>query len=118
LTCVLACDTQRPESVRRQTLEQADIADCFAALVLSSTVGVRKPHPAFYAAVMDAAGCPPALVLFVGDTPVKDAIAPRGHGMRAVLISRRGRPVGLNPRIGVIGHLADLANYLEAHHDR
>lgn len=69
LVCVLACDTQRPESVRRRTLRQAGISDCFNGLVLSSTLGVRKPHPRFYAAVVEATGCPAGEILFVGDTP-------------------------------------------------
>ncbi|WP_433259797.1 HAD family hydrolase (plasmid) [Streptosporangium sp. CA-135522] len=118
LICVLACDTQRPESVRRRTLRDAGISDCFDALVLSSTLGVRKPHPRFYAAVVEATGCPAAEILFVGDTPAKDVIGPRTHGMRAVLISAEGRPAELDPAIGVIAHLAELPAYLESLHER
>lgn len=117
LVCVLACDTQRPESVRRRTLRAAGIEDCFAALVLSSTLGVRKPHPRFYAAVVEAAGCAAGEILFVGDTPAKDAIGPHTHGMRAALISPQGRPAGLDPGIGVIGHLAELPAHLERLHE-
>ncbi|MEU9887571.1 HAD family hydrolase [Sphaerisporangium sp. NPDC051011] len=114
LVCVLACDTQRPESVRRNTLREAGIGDCFDGLVLSSTLGVRKPHPRFYAAVVGAAGCPAGEILFVGDTPAKDALGPYSHGMRAALISPAGRPPGLDPRIDVIAHLAQLPAYLES----
>ncbi|SFK20041.1 haloacid dehalogenase superfamily, subfamily IA, variant 3 with third motif having DD or ED [Streptosporangium canum] len=113
LVCVLACDTQRPESVRRRTLDAAGIGDCFDALVLSSTLGVRKPHPRCYAAVIAASGCPPERIMFVGDTPAKDAVAPYTYGMRATLISPSGRPEGLDPAIGVITHLSDLPAYLE-----
>ncbi|MEV4745563.1 HAD family hydrolase [Streptosporangium amethystogenes subsp. fukuiense] len=116
LVCLLACDTQRPESVRRATLRRARIEDCFEVLVLSSTLGVRKPHPWFYAAVIEAAGCPPQEILFVGDTQAKDAVGPLAHGMRAVLISPDGRPSGLDPRIGVIAHLSELPAYLESLH--
>lgn len=116
LVCVLACDTQRPESVRRATLRQAGIGDCFDALVLSSTLGIRKPHSRFYTAVTEAAGCPPQEILFVGDTPAKDAIGPLAHGMRAALISPDECPPGLDPRIGVIAHLSELPAYLESLH--
>lgn len=116
LVCVLACDTQRPESVRRATLRQAGISDCFDALVLSSTLGVRKPHPRFYATVIEEAGCPAEEIVFVGDTPAKDAIGPASHGMRAVLISPDGRPPRLDPGIGVIAHLRELPAYLESLH--
>lgn len=116
LVCVLACDTQRPESVRRATLRRARLSDCFDALVLSSTLGVRKPHPRFYTAVIEAAGCPPEQIVFVGDTPRKDAVGPLAHGMRAALISPDGRPPGLDPRIGVIAHLSELPAYLGSLH--
>ncbi|WP_327048330.1 HAD family hydrolase [Microbispora sp. NBC_01189] len=117
LVCVLACDTQRPEAVRRRTLGAAGILDCFDALVLSSTIGVRKPHPAFYAAVVEAAGHPASEIMFVGDTPAKDAVAPVAYGMRSVLIAD-DRPVGLEPSIGVLRHISELPAYLEALHAR
>ncbi|WP_374106040.1 HAD family hydrolase [Kitasatospora sp. RG8] len=113
LRCVLACDTQRPESVRRRTLVAAGIADCFDALVLSSTVGVRKPHVRFYEVVVAAAGCRPEEILFVGDTPAKDALGPHAYGMQAVLVSPEP-PAGLPREIGVVGHFAELPELLGA----
>ena len=116
LRCVLACDTQRPETVRRRTLHAAGISAYFHALVLSSELGWRKPHPRFYAAVIEAAGVDPANIVFVGDTPAKDASGPRAHGMEAVLIAPDGRPQDLDPRIGVIHRFAELPAYLEEHY--
>lgn len=116
LVCVLACDSRRSESVRRRTLDAAGILGCFDALVLSSTLGVRKPHPAFYAAVVEAAGRPAGEILFVGDTPAKDAVAPTAYGMRSVLIAD-DRPAGLDPSIGVIRRFSELPSYLEGLHD-
>ncbi len=113
LRCLLACDTQRPRAVRRETLRAAGILDCFDALVLSSDVGVRKPHPTFYAAVVKAAGCQAEGILFVGDTPEKDVVAPRTYGMRSVLIAK-DRPLGLDASIDVIEHFSRLPAYLEA----
>ncbi|OLT26839.1 hypothetical protein BJF83_20260 [Nocardiopsis sp. CNR-923] len=113
LVCVLACDTQRPAWVRRRTLEAEGIADLFDALVLSSALGVRKPNPAFYRAVIEACGCPAQEALFVGDTPSKDVLAPHALGMQAVLISLSGRPDGMEESIGVLPHLRDLPHYLE-----
>ncbi|TQN28428.1 HAD superfamily hydrolase (TIGR01509 family)/HAD superfamily hydrolase (TIGR01549 family) [Haloactinospora alba] len=113
LRCVLACDTQRPETVRRHTLDRAGIGSCFHALVLSSELGWRKPHPRFYAAVIAAAGVDPEEIVFVGDTPAKDASGPRAHDMMAVLIASDGRPHGLDSRIGVLHRFAELPAYLE-----
>ncbi|WP_406291316.1 HAD family hydrolase [Embleya sp. NBC_00896] len=112
LVCVLACDTQRPESVRRRTLVEAGIDVCFDAIVLSCAIGVRKPHPDFYAEVERACGVPRAEIMFVGNTPAKDATAPHVYGMQAVLIAPAGRPSGLPAAIGVIDHFADLPDYL------
>lgn len=112
LVCVLACDTQRPETIRRATLRRAGIADCFDALVLSSTLGLRKPHPGFYAAVQQAARRPAEHICFVGDTLAKDVLAPREHGMMGVLVDPAGRPTGLDPEIGVVRHFADLPGFL------
>jgi len=92
--CVLACDTQRTLRARQRTLEAAGIAELFDGLVLSSDVGVRKPHPDFYARVLAEACCPPDQVLFAGDTPAKDVLAPLRYGMQAVLVSPAGDAAG------------------------
>ncbi|MYS83698.1 HAD family hydrolase [Embleya scabrispora] len=114
LVCVLACDTQRPESVRRRTLAEAGIEACFDAVVLSSTIGLRKPNPQFYAEVERACGnIAREQIMFVGNTPTKDATAPHVYGMQAVLIAPTGRPTGLAEAIGVIDHFADLPDYLD-----
>lgn len=113
LRCILACDTQRPERVRRATLAAAGVEDRFSALVLSGTLGVRKPHPRFYDAVLRAAGCEPGEVLFVGDTYRKDVAGPIRAGMRAVLVTRPGRglPIRTDPAasaFAVVGHVREL----------
>ncbi|WP_424640570.1 HAD family hydrolase [Embleya sp. AB8] len=114
LVCVLACDTRRPASVRRRTLAEAGIEACFDAVVLSCEIGLRKPHPDFYAAVERACGgVPRERIMFVGNTPAKDATAPHLYGMQAVLIAPTGRPAGLADPIGVIAHFADLPDYLD-----
>ncbi|MET9359728.1 HAD family hydrolase [Streptomyces sp. NPDC006632] len=112
LSCVLASNTDRPRSVRLQTLRAAGIADCFGALVLSSTLGLRKPDPRFYAAVTRAAGCPPEDILFVGDNPENDAVAPHAFGMSAVLITSRPRPATLPAAIATLGHVSELTTHV------
>jgi FMN phosphatase YigB (HAD superfamily) len=84
---VLASNTRWPESARRRTLDAAGIGDCFHALVLSSALGLRKPHPRFYEAVLGTVGCPPGAVLFVGDTADKDIDPPLLLGMQALLVA-------------------------------
>ena len=115
---VLACNTRRPLASRRQTLADAGIEDCFAALVLSSELGAAKPDPQFYAAVLAAAHeharCGPGGVVFAGDTLGKDAAGPVRAGMQAVLIHPGpGAPEGLPPGVPVLGHLSALPGLLE-----
>ncbi|MFD9636576.1 HAD family hydrolase [Streptomyces violascens] len=112
LRCVLASNTDRPERVRLQTLADSKIAECFDALVLSGTLGIRKPDPRFYAAVTEAAACAPENILFVGDNPENDAVGPHAYGMPAVLVRSGPRPAGLPSGIATISHLRDLASHL------
>lgn len=84
---VLASNTRWPLAVRRRTLRDAGISDAFHALVLSTDIGVRKPHPDFYRAVLSRAGRPAREVLFVGDTVDKDVDPPLRFGMQSLLVS-------------------------------
>lgn len=110
---VLACNTQRPIAHRRRTLTAAGLADCFDALVLSSDIGVTKPNPRFYAAVVEAAGGAPETVLFVGDTLDKDVIGPRAFGMRAALVCAGPTPSDPPEGAPVVAHVAELPGLLE-----
>lgn len=106
---VLASNTRWPGPVRERTLSKAGIAECFAGVVLSSELGLAKPHPGFYTRVLELAGCPPEEVVFVGDTPTKDVIAPRSHSMQAVLITDPPvRPPSTPADVPVIAHFADI----------
>jgi putative hydrolase of the HAD superfamily len=59
-----------------------------SAVLTSARLGVEKPHPESYAAAIDAAGCTPAEILFVGDTYEADVAGPERAGMRALLVRR------------------------------
>jgi FMN phosphatase YigB (HAD superfamily) len=60
-------------------------ADLVAA---SEAWGVGKPDPAFFAKVVDAAGCPAASVLYVGDRFDNDVRAPQDAGLATAWIKR------------------------------
>jgi putative hydrolase of the HAD superfamily len=63
------------------------LADC---LVISSEVGYRKPHPAFYEAACRRLGLAPGQVLFVGDDREHDVHGASRAGLRALLLDRTG----------------------------
>jgi putative hydrolase of the HAD superfamily len=57
-------------------------------VLTSARLGVEKPHPESYAAAIEAAGCEPVEILFVGDTYEADVAGPERAGMRALLVRR------------------------------
>jgi putative hydrolase of the HAD superfamily len=73
------------------------LSACFDAVVMSVEVGWRKPHPAIYAAALDAVGAPASAAIFVGDTYGPDYEGPRRAGIRAYLIDPAGRWPVPNP---------------------
>ena len=78
-------NTHDPEMVPA-LLDQLGILDAFDVVLLSIDHGHRKPHPSIYAAAIDALGCSPARIVFVGDTVDADFHGPTSAGMDAWLI--------------------------------
>ena len=71
-----------------QLLDRLPELKPIAKRVLSCEVGWRKPDWQFFEAVITAAGCVPAEILFVGDDPVGDYDAAELAGLHAVLVDR------------------------------
>jgi putative hydrolase of the HAD superfamily len=86
-------------------------AELAPTAVISSEVGWRKPHPAFYRAACEALGLSPGAVLAVGDDPENDFHGPRRAGLSAVLVDRDGR---LPPELPSLRNLAELVELLTA----
>lgn len=73
-----------------------ELAGLVETLVISSRVGFRKPHPAFYSAACRSLGLAAGSVLCVGDDPENDVRGAERAGLRGVLVDRDGRrPPGL-----------------------
>jgi putative hydrolase of the HAD superfamily len=67
-----------------------ELSCCAGPLVISSEVGFRKPHAAFYRAACESLGLPPDRVLCVGDDLENDVFGARRAGLRGLLIDRHG----------------------------
>ena len=65
-----------------------ELSCCVGSLVISSEVGFRKPHAAFYLAACASLGVPPERVLCVGDDLENDVLGPRRAGLRGLLLDR------------------------------
>jgi putative hydrolase of the HAD superfamily len=74
--------------LRRVVAGLPELAALRDALVISSEVGYRKPHPRFYQDACARLGLPPGRVLFVGDDPENDVRGPARAGLRGALIDR------------------------------
>jgi FMN phosphatase YigB (HAD superfamily) len=84
-----------------EELSRQGLAEFLDFAVFSSEVGYRKPAPAIYQAALRSAfpdGGVPDLsrVLFVGDSPALDVMAPAAMGMRTALVHR---PAGVWPQL-------------------
>jgi putative hydrolase of the HAD superfamily len=67
-----------------------ELFPCAEPLVISSEVGFRKPHAAFYQAACASLGLPPERVLCVGDDLENDVVGARRAGLRGLLLDRHG----------------------------
>jgi FMN phosphatase YigB (HAD superfamily) len=85
LRSAVVANTFDPPDLFRADLAAQGIAGRVDAVVLSCELGVRKPHPAAYAAVTAALAVAPAEILFVGDRVLDDVTGPAAAGMRTCL---------------------------------
>jgi putative hydrolase of the HAD superfamily len=83
-----------------------ELSCCAAPLIISSEVGFRKPHPAFYRAACDSLGLPPDRVLCVGDDLENDVVGARRAGLRGLLVDRHAKRPADTPSV------PDLASLL------
>jgi HAD superfamily hydrolase (TIGR01509 family) len=87
LRVVLATNVMwRTAADQCRDLDDFGLAGYVSACVTSLDVGWRKPHRRFYAALLDAARCPPAECAMVGDSEVNDIIPARDLGMLTIKV--------------------------------
>ena len=80
----------------------------FTVAVSSADHGYMKPHPSIFEAALRQVGAPAAEAVMVGDSLAHDIEGARQLGMRAVLVSRAGRPAACPPEVPVVHSLRDL----------
>lgn len=84
LGLALVSNTASPEWLLRPVLERQGLVERVDAVVLSSEVGKRKPHPAIFERALDEVDVGPGEALFVGDRMDADVVGASRVGMTTV----------------------------------
>jgi putative hydrolase of the HAD superfamily len=74
-----------PGWLLRRDLDQLGVGERLDAVVFSSDVGKRKPHPAIFQRALAELGVAPEATLFVGDRLYEDVLGASELGMKTVL---------------------------------
>ena len=96
--------------------ERCGLPGAFAFELYAHENGLpKKPAPAFYAAIVDAAGVPAERIAYVGDSLAHDVLGPQQAGLRGIWLNRLGLPLpaGVRPDAEV-GTLTELAAVLRS----
>jgi putative hydrolase of the HAD superfamily len=84
LKLAVVSNTANPEWLLQPALERQGILERVDAIVLSSEVGKRKPHPAIFQRALSELGIAPDQALFVGDRLREDVFGASRVGMKTV----------------------------------
>jgi putative hydrolase of the HAD superfamily len=80
----LVSNTMEPRWLLLRDLDEQGLAERLDAVVFSSDLGIRKPHPEIFRRALDELGVSAERALFVGDRLVADIRGARDVGMRTV----------------------------------
>jgi putative hydrolase of the HAD superfamily len=100
--------------LQREKIEGVGIAPYFEAMAISGDLGIGKPHPAIFHAVLTPLDVRPEQALMVGNSIKGDIGGAQAVGMKAILIDR-GDPHGQDDTIkpdAVMHQLGEVMNYL------
>jgi putative hydrolase of the HAD superfamily len=111
----LVSNATDPGWLLRADLERQGLASYLDAIVFSSEVGKRKPHPAIYERALSELAAPPERTLFVGDRLVEDVRGPAELGMttvQAIWFRADENPHGIEPDYQAFTQM-DVLNVVE-----
>jgi putative hydrolase of the HAD superfamily len=115
LKTALVSNATDPGWLLRVDLERQGLAPHLDAVVFSSELGRRKPHPAIYEAALSELGVAPEQALFVGDRLVEDVRGPAELGMttvQALWFRADENPNGIEPDYQAFTQM-DVLNVVE-----
>jgi putative hydrolase of the HAD superfamily len=80
--------TNGAPDLQRQKIERSGLAHYFDAIVVSGEVGVGKPQPAVFNAVLEQLAVPVHTTLMVGDSLERDMLGASRVGLKGIWINR------------------------------
>jgi putative hydrolase of the HAD superfamily len=83
------CSNFSDSATARRILTESGLGETLHSLVISEDVGIRKPHPGIFEAILKELDVVPEETLHVGDNLTADVIGASGLGIRTVWITRR-----------------------------
>jgi len=107
-------NTYQSRGSLRRRLSEHGLLRYLDTLVISSEVGLAKPHSAIFQAALEKLGVAAAETVFVGDIVWADVLGAQALGMRAVLTHqyRQDDPGESRPEL-VINRLAEVVEYVD-----
>jgi HAD superfamily hydrolase (TIGR01509 family) len=108
---VIALATNAADSRRAQiraALKRVRLSACFQKIYCFRALGVRKPSPEYFAAVLEDLCLPPERVVLVGDDWPADVEGAIAAGLWAVWYNPCGREERHLPRAGTVHEMAAL----------
>jgi len=98
--------------LQREKIQGVRIAPYFEAIAISGDLGIGKPQPAIFHAVLNPLGVRPDQALMVGNSIKADIGGAQAIGMKAILVDR-GDPHGKDDTIKPDAIVHDLARLME-----
>lgn len=74
----------------RRCLEGLGIEGFFDSVIVSETVGWRKPHPEIFETFLELTGTMADEAVFIGDDPISDIKGAKNLGIKTVLLAKLG----------------------------
>ena len=107
-------NTYQSSASLKRSLEAHGLLPYLDALIVSSEVGLAKPHPAIFQEALRRLDVRPEETVFVGDIVWADVLGPQSLGMKAVLTRqyRREEPNEHKPDL-IIERLPEIVDYVD-----
>jgi putative hydrolase of the HAD superfamily len=82
--------TNGAPDLQREKIELCNLAHYFDAIVVSGELGIGKPDPAIFTAILHDLAVSPQTAVMVGDSLRRDILGAARSGLRAIWINREG----------------------------